>query len=312
MVRPVLMVGLGEVLWDILPTGRVLGGAPANFAYMTNVLGDQGIVASRVGDDDLGREARRVMQELGLNTSHLQQDDLHETGVATVTIDGTGQPNFTIKEPVSWDFLEWTKDWEELSARADVICFGSLAQRSSTSAGTIDRFLRNASAKALRICDVNLRQSFYTEDVLRKSFQFADIVKLNEQELLLVSSLFELGQGTAEVLAHRMLQDCDLKLICITRADRGSLLVSRQQTIEHKGFQVKVADAVGAGDAFTACLAHHYIRGNPLQQISVAANRFASWVATQTGATPPISPSQLPGILDGLGSSEDAWGQDLC
>src|SRR5450631_2078889 len=122
MRKPALMIGLGEVLWDILPSGKVLGGAPANFAYMTKVLGDEGIVASRVGDDALGREARRVMQELGLNTSHLQQDDFHEKGVATVTIDGTGQPSFTIKEPASWDFLEWTIDWEELSARADVIC----------------------------------------------------------------------------------------------------------------------------------------------------------------------------------------------
>lgn len=291
------MVGLGEVLWDILPSGKVLGGAPANFAYMTNVLGDQGIVASRVGNDELGREACQFMQDLGLNTSYLQKDDHHETGIATVTIDGTGQPNFTIKEPVAWDFLEWTADWEELSARADVICFGSLAQRSLTSADTIDRFLRNASPKILRICDVNLRQSFYNEDVLRKSFQYADIVKLNEQELILVSFLFHLGAGTAEVIAQRLLQDCDLKLVCITRADRGSLLVSREQTVEHTGFQVTVADAVGAGDAFTACLAHHYVRGNPLQQISEAANRFASWVATQRGATPPITPDQLQKIL---------------
>ena len=299
MIRPALMIGLGEVLWDILPTGRVLGGAPANFAYMTNVLGDQGIVASRVGNDDLGREACRLMQDLGLNTSYLQRDDHRETGVATVTIDGSGQPNFIIKEPVSWDFLEWTADWQELSARADVICFGSLAQRSLTSADTIDRFLRNASAKTLRICDVNLRQSFYSTEVLRKSFEYSDIVKLNEQELIQVSFLFELGAGTAEMLARRLLQDCDLQLVCITRADRGSLLVSREQTVEHGGFQVKVADAVGAGDAFTACLAHHYVRGSPLQQISEAANRFASWVATQRGATPPVTLSQLQGILNG-------------
>jgi fructokinase len=291
------MIGLGEVLWDILPTGRVLGGAPANFAYMTNVLGDQGIVASSLGNDELGREACQLLQKLGLNTSYLHRDDLHETGIATVRIDGTGQPNFTIKESVAWDFLEWTADWEELSARADVICFGSLAQRSLTSAHTIDRFLHNASAKTLRIFDVNLRQSFYNEDVLRKSFQYADIVKLNEQELIQVSFLFHLGAGTAEVIARRLLQNCDLKLVCITRADRGSLLVSQEQTVEHGGFQVKVADAVGAGDAFTACLAHHYVRGSPLQQISEAANRFASWVATQRGATPPVTPDQLQKIL---------------
>ena len=297
MIRPALMVGLGEVLWDILPTGRALGGAPANFAYMTNVLGDQGIVASSVGNDELGREACQHLQELGLNTSYLQRDDLHETGIANVTIDGTGQPNFTIKESVAWDFLEWTAGWEELSARADVICFGSLAQRSLTSADTIDRFLQDAHPKTIRIFDVNLRQSFYNTDVLRKSFEYADIIKLNEHELIQVSSLFELGTGTAEFLAWRLLRDFDLKLVCITRADRGSLLVSRDQTVEHAGFQVTVADAVGAGDAFTACLAHHYLRGNPLQQISEAANRFASWVATQRGATPPITPDQLQKIL---------------
>jgi len=297
MIRSALMIGLGEVLWDILPTGRVLGGAPANFAYMTNVLGDQGIVASRVGNDDLGREACSLMQDLGLNTSYLQKDDRYETGIATVTIDGTGQPNFTIKEPVAWDFLQWTPHWEELSARADVVCFGSLAQRSSRSADTIDHFLQNAPAKALRICDVNLRQSFYNKDVLRKSFEYADIVKFNEQELVQVSFLFEIPLGTPEFIAQRLLKDCDLKLVCVTRADRGSLLVSREQTVEHGGFQVKVADAVGAGDAFTACLAHHYVRGNPLQQISEAANRFASWVATQRGATPPITLDQLQKIL---------------
>jgi len=239
------------------------------------------------------------VQKLGLNTSYLQRDDLHETGIATVTIDGAGQPNFRIKEAVAWDFLEWTADWEQLAARADVICFGTLAQRSLTSADTIDRFLRTASVKTLRICDVNLRQSFYNKDVLSKSFHYADIVKLNEQELIQVSFLFHLGEGTAEVIARRLLQRCDLKLVCITRADRGSLLVSREQTVEHGGFQVKVADAVGAGDAFTACLAHHYVRGNPLPQISEAANRFASWVATQTGATPPITSSELQELLNG-------------
>jgi fructokinase len=123
------MIGLGEVLWDILPSGKVLGGAPANFAYMTNVLGDEGIVASRVGNDELGREACEVIQRRGLNASYLQYDNEHQTGTAAVSIDAAGQPNFTIREPVAWDFLHWTSGWEELSNRADVVCFGSLAQR---------------------------------------------------------------------------------------------------------------------------------------------------------------------------------------
>src|SRR6266567_3502909 len=300
MTKPALMIGLGEVLWDILPSGKVLGGAPANFAYMTSVLGDEGIVASRVGNDELGRDARRVMQRLGLNTSYLQQDNEHETGTATVSIDSAGQPNFTITESVAWDFLEWTEPWEELSSRADVICFGSLAQRSPKSAHAIESFLRNTPKTALRICDVNLRQSFYTKDVLRKSFQQAHIIKLNEQELLQISFLLRLGIGSEEILARRLLNECRLRLVCITRGARGSLLVSANETVEHRGFRVKVADAVGAGDAFTACLAHHYLRAHSLQEISESANRFASWVATETGATPRIDADQLQSILNGV------------
>src|SRR5438445_12031236 len=199
MAKPALMIGLGEVLWDILPSGKVLGGAPANFAYMTSVLGDKGIVASRCGNDELGPDARRVMQRLGLNTSYLQQDNEHETGTATVSIDSAGQPNFTIKESAAWDFLEWTEPWEELSSRADVMCFGSLAQRSANSAVNMECFLRNAPQRALRIFDVNLRQSFYTRDMLRKSIKHTHIVKLNEQELLQISFLLRLGIGSEEI-----------------------------------------------------------------------------------------------------------------
>lgn len=299
MSTRVLMVGLGEVLWDVLPSGKVLGGAPANFAYMSNVLGDEGIVASRIGNDELGREASRAMCALGLSSAYLQQDESHETGTALVSIDTAGQPNFTIKKPVAWDFLEWTTEWEDLSARTDVVCFGSLAQRSEKSAGTIERFLRNTPKKTLRICDVNLRESFYSQGVLRRSFQYADIVKLNDQELLQVSYLFKLGIGTQEMLAQRLLHLCDLRLVCVTCGSRGSLLVSQDETIAHKGFRVTVADAVGAGDAFTACMAHHYQRGHSLQEISESANRFASWVATQTGATPRIAFDELRNLMNG-------------
>jgi|ERR1051326_6372322 fructokinase len=299
MTDPAVMIGLGEVLWDLLPSGKVLGGAPANFAYMANVLGDQGIVASRVGNDDLGKAARAGMQQLGLSTAYLQHDDSHGTGTATVSIDDAGQPSFTIRESVAWDFLDWSPEWEELSARADVICFGSLAQRSEKSALTIERFLKHASSDTLRIFDVNLREPFYNQDVLHRSFQHADIVKLNDYELLEVSNLFNLGTGTHEILAQRLLRLCDLRLVCVTCGSRGSLLVTREDIIKHNGFQVTVADAIGAGDAFTACLAHQYLRGRALEEISETANRFASWVATQTGATPYISTEKLRSLMDG-------------
>ena len=181
-----------------------------------------------------------------------------------------------------------------------MVCFGSLAQRSPRSAETIESFLRNASARALVICDVNLRQSFYNQAVLRRSFQHAHLVKLNEQELAPVSSLLDLGVGPQEILARRLLNEFALRLVVVTRGSRGSLLVSESETVEHGGFQVKVADAIGAGDAFTACLAHYYLGGHSLQDMSEFANRFASWVATQRGATPLICPGRLHEVLNGI------------
>jgi fructokinase len=160
-------------------------------------------------------------------------------------------------------------------------------------------FLQNASPKSLRIFDVNLRQSFYDQHVLSKSLRRAHIVKLNDQELPQVSRLLNLGTGTEETLAKRLLNEYGLLLVCITRGALGSILVSESQTVQHGGFRVKIADAIGAGDAFTACLAHYYVREHSLEDLSELANRFASWVATQRGATPRINTSQLQDILAG-------------
>jgi len=296
-VRPV-MIGLGELLWDILPSGRVLGGAPANFAYMTQILGNQGIVASRVGDDELGLEAIRAIEEHGMESRYLQLDRAHRTGTASVMIESDGQPQFTIAESVAWDFLEWTSGWEELSSRAEVVCFGSLAQRSSVSAAVVERFLRNTPATTLCICDANLREPFYTIETLRKSFQFADVLKLNETELVRATALLGISGRDEEELATGMLREFDLELVCLTRGRGGSLMVSEEMTIGHVGVRVEVADAVGAGDAFTACVAHYYLQNRALEEISNAANNLAAWVATQAGATPAISRSQLEAILD--------------
>jgi len=307
MTKQALMVGLGEVLWDFLPSGKLLGGAPTNFAYMACVLGDLGTVASRVGKDRLGQEARHQLEQLGLNTEYLQEDSHSRTGTAGVAIDSSGQPSFTIEESVAWDGLQWTPEWDELSARADVICFGSLAQRSEVSADTINRFLSNCKSGTLRIFDVNLRQSYYEKDVLNRSLRRANIVKLAEQELSIVAELLRLEGNSAELLARRLKHDFELELVCVTRGAHGSLMVSEHECVSHPGFAVKVVDSVGAGDAFTACLAHHFIRGHSLNEISEYANRFASWVATQIGATPAINPLQLQELLRRAGAASGVF-----
>jgi fructokinase len=280
------IVGLGELLWDLLPSGKQLGGAPANFAYITNLLGDKGIPASRIGNDALGAEALQRLTQLGLSADFVQRDPIHPTGTVNVEIDNTGQPCFDILQPVAWDFLGWTKPWQHLASEADAVCFGSLAQRSTHSQATIRSFLQATRQEALRVFDVNLRQNFYSRQVLAESMSLATVVKLNHEELPKIMRLFELEDRGEEDSARRLLSMHDLKLVCVTRGSSGSLLISADQCSEHAGIQVKVADTVGAGDAFTAALVHGYLRGTSLAEINKTANRVGAWVASQSGATP--------------------------
>jgi fructokinase len=299
------VVGLGELLWDIFPEGKQLGGAPANFAYMTNLLGDTGVVASRIGDDHLGSEAKQRIRGLGLPTDFIQTDSEHHTGTVAVTVDPSGQPKFQISTNVAWDYFAWTPQWLELAQRADAVCFGSLAQRCAQSRATIRSFLSAVRPGTTRIFDVNLRQKFYSADVLAESIAFAEIIKLNHEELPAVAELLGLPfiydeRRTAEWLREKY----NLKVVCITRGAKGSLVVSEQESSEHSGYRVYVADTVGAGDAFTAALTYHYLRHASVATLNEAANRMGAWVASQSGATPPADPVQLERIRSAIGWEE--------
>src|SRR5690242_15719068 len=216
-------VGLGELLWDIFPDSRQVGGAPANFAYMTSLLGDDGVVASRVGGDDLGEEARRRLERLGLNTSYIQLDPTLRTGIVQVEVDGNGQPTFQIAEPVAWDSFEWTAAWRSLALKADAVCFGSLAQRSPQSRETIHSFLKTIRPGTTRIFDVNLRQSFYSAEILDDSAKLADIMKvIREEEPNVVQMLgfpFHDEESAAQWLRHTF----QTKLVWVMGGSRGSL-----------------------------------------------------------------------------------------
>jgi fructokinase len=290
MFRPTAMkkrvVGLGEVLWDLLPERRCLGGAPANFAYITTLMGDQGIVASRVGEDSRGIEALRRMEELGLNIDYVETDREHPTGTVNVELDGNGQARFEIAHPVAWDFLEWTPDWQRLAETADAVSFGSLAQRSATSRATIRQFLAATSPRTLKVFDVNLRQSYYSWEVLSECMRLADIVKLNDDELPKIMSLSKISHRDELSSARRLLEEYHLKIVCVTRGERGSLLVRGKDTSAHPGFKVQVADTVGAGDAFTAGLVHEYLHGAALDLMNEVANLVGAWVASEVGAMP--------------------------
>jgi fructokinase len=287
------VVGLGELLWDLLPEGKQLGGAPANFAYITSLQGDRGVAASRVGSDALGREALNRLGDLGLSTDHVQIDPHHPTGTVKVQLDGAGQPHYEITEGVAWDFLEWTPQWKALAREADAVCFGSLAQRSAVSRDTIRAFLRTTRPGTAKIFDVNLRQSFYSAEVLAAAFEIADIVKLNHQELPHVMRLLDLAYDGDVSSTARLREAQDLRLVCVTRGENGSVLADETGTHAHPGFAVRVADSIGAGDAFTAGLTHKYLRKAPLAEMNEAANRLGAWVASNVGATPEPGSSGL-------------------
>lgn len=297
-----IVVGLGEVIWDLLPGGKQLGGAPSNFAYITRLLGHRSVVASRIGADELGREASARLRHLEISTDYLQIDETHPTGTVGVEIDARGEPRYRVHEDVAWDYLEWTSGWEELAARADAVCFGTLAQRHPQARATIMRFLEQTRRQALRIFDVNLRQSFFTAEMLHQSLGLATLVKLNIAELYTAAEMLGLQGRSPRSLGQRLLERDEIELVAITRGARGSLLITKGEVVNHPGLHVKVTDTIGAGDAFTAALAHCYLRNLPLKVVSEAANRMGAWVASQPGATPEASTQALAEVFRGLES----------
>jgi len=280
------VVGLGEVLWDVLPGGACLGGAPANFAYITTLMGDQGIVASRVGEDSRGIEALRRMEELGLDIDHVQTDRQHSTGVVKVEVDADGIAQYEIARPVAWDFLEWSSDWQQLALDVDAVCFGSLAQRSINSCATIRQFVAAVPEHAVKVFDVNLRQAYYSAEILVESMRLADIIKLNDDELPRLMALMNVVHKDEKASARKLLREFGLKVVCITRGSRGSLLLQGDEVSEHLGFRVRVADTVGSGDAFTAGMVHEYLHGASLSLMNEVANLVGAWVASEVGAMP--------------------------
>jgi fructokinase len=293
--EPHLILGIGELLWDVLPEGPRLGGAPANFTVMAGRLGNHSAILSRIGRDDLGRRAVDRLDPLPADTSHLQVDSAHETGRVTVAFED-GQPHYIIHEPAAWDFLELTDEWVRLAERADAICFGSLAQRCRESRQTIQTLAAQTTSSCIRVFDVNLRAPFYSSEVIQESLELATVMKMNDAEVPLVLGLLGLpaDEGPAEDRlrkdAERLLGEFPtLQLIAVTRGGHGSLLVTREEWHEHPGIPIEVADTIGAGDAFTAAMTHYLLRGAELAVLNEAGNRWGGWVASQSGAMPALA-----------------------
>lgn len=283
------IVGLGELLWDCLPTGRKLGGAPANFAYHANILGNRGVVATRVGTDALGEEAEDILRNVGLNVSHIQHDAEHATGTVDVILDERGQAEYVFASNTAWDNMELTPEWIGLAQSVDAVCFGSLGQRSDTSRNTIIGFLESLKPGTLRVFDVNMRQNFYNKEIIEASLKLCEILKLNEQELPVMAEMFSIPWTTEKDALRTLREQHDLTMICYTRSDKGAYFITATEDLDHPGYRVQVADTIGAGDAFTATVVHEFLQKKTLKDIAEAAARRGAWVASQSGAMPTPS-----------------------
>jgi len=284
---PPVLVGLGEILWDLLPAGRQLGGAPANFACHAHALGAEARLVSRIGRDPLGQAAQEQLAALGLSAEGLQIDPLLATGTAGVSLTADGQPHFTIHEPAAWDALEVTSASRRAVADAHAVCFGTLAQRDGRARAALYSLLASTPPSALRILDLNLRQHYFSRTVVEDSLGLAQVLKLNDGELEQVASLLELG-GDARAQIILLAERYQLRCVACTRGARGSLLFSSGRWSEHPGIPTDVVDTVGAGDAFTAAMTLGLLSGWPLDEVNDRAIGLATYVCTQRGATPPV------------------------
>ena len=290
MTRPKI-VALGEVLWDLLPEGKMLGGAPANFAFHAHALGAESRLVSRVGDDRLGREILQRFSAKGLPIDGLQVDAAAPTGTVSVHLSDDGQPHYIIHEGVAWDAIAANPEAMSYVGGADAVCFGSLAQRSEASRETIRALVAATPSDAWRIFDINLRQDYYARETIETSLGLANVLKLNETELPVLAEMFGLTGESRDQLAA-LAARFDLRAIALTLGAGGSLLRVGETFSAHAGTPVRVRDTIGAGDSFTAMLSLGLIAGWPADQINERANAIAAFVCSQSGATPDL-PEEL-------------------
>lgn len=286
-----LIIGLGEALWDMLPEGKKLGGAPANFAYHAGQFGLNTLAVSALGEDKLADETIEALEHNGLK--HLMPRVPYATGTVQVTLTGEGIPTYEIKENVAWDNIPFTAEVEEAARNCHAVCFGSLAQRNVVSRQTIQKFLDATPDDCLKICDVNLRQQFFSKEVLEDSFRRCNILKINDEELVVVSRMFGYQDLDDAKVCQRIVSDYNLQMLVLTCGTNGSYVFTAdgQQSFQPTP-KVEVADTVGAGDSFTGSFCAAVLNGKPIAEAHRIAVEVSAYVCTQNGAMPKY-PAEL-------------------
>lgn len=291
------VVAFGEILWDLLPTGAKLGGAPFNFAYRVNTLGDTGLMVSRLGRDDLGQRAWEQVVALGMETRYLQWEETLPTGTVRILFDADKNPDITILPGVAYDEIEISEPLLTLATAADCFCFGTLVQRAPKSCQTLHRLL-DASPQSLKLLDINLRRDCYSLETITHSLERANLLKLNEEEARYLAQLFGLAWRSVPDFVTAILARWPLSCCVVTLGERGAFAASADgPQIYDPGYRVELVDPLGAGDAFTAGFLHHYLRGQSLAECCGFGNVLGAIVSTQEGATAPIAPDTISNFL---------------
>ena len=284
------VIGIGEALWDMLPEGKKLGGAPANFAYHASQFGLEALAVSAIGQDKLGEEIVEALEEHHL-PYHLDRVD-YPTGTVQVTLDSRGVPQYEIKTGVAWDNIPYTRELAQLALQCQAVCFGSLAQRSPVSRESIGLFLDAVPKDCLKVFDINLRQDFYDKEVLEASFRRCDILKINDEELVVMARMFNLPGLALEEKCRYLIKEYDLKMLILTCGVNGSYVFYEGGMSFLDTPKVKVADTVGAGDSFTGAFVGSLLTGKTVTQAHETAVKVSAFVCTQSGAM-PIVPDNL-------------------
>jgi len=290
---PKKIAAFGELLWDLLPTGKVLGGAPANFIYRINSFGDKGTLLSKVGNDKAGKEARLALRSLGVSDENIQTDYEFPTGSVKVKIDDHGIPDFNIIPDVAYDHIEINTEMIEAFSEADCVCFGTLVQRYGISKNTL-RELIHESPDVLKFLDINLRKKCYTAASVEESLRMTNILKANDEELLITKELHGLKSNTLKDLAKEVADTYKIDIILCTLGSNGAFCITKDNLFYYDpGYQIILGDTIGAGDAFSAGFVHFYMNGQSIEKALSFGNAAGAMISTTSGATAPVAKKEI-------------------
>ena len=288
-----IAVGIGEVLWDVFPNRRTIGGAPANFAYHTSQLGLDSYIVSAVGNDVLGDEAENVLKSKGLKSYILRTD--YPTGAVTISLNEYGVPKYDFQEQVAWDNIPFNEELVQLAKRTSIVCFGSLAQRNAKSRSTIRQFLKAVpdTDKTFKVFDINLRQNFFNKELLNDSLKLCNILKINDEELSIVSRFLDLNDSSNTQKQYlALLKRYNIRMVILTCGTNGSYVVLPESVSFRDTPKIKIGDTVGAGDAFTAAFFSALSYGKNITEAHELAIEVSAYVCSQHGSMPML-PSKL-------------------